>query len=73
MGPSSVGHQYLSFNISPPTVISSTLLELYVDLDIFSDCLYLLDGRFNQLRTFHVNIDFIILRFVINNKVDYFA
>ncbi len=22
------------------------------------DCLYLLDGRFNQLRTFYVNIEF---------------
>ncbi|CAF4066895.1 unnamed protein product [Rotaria sordida] len=33
------------------------------------DCLYLLDGRFNQLHTFHVNIDFITsLRLIINNK-----
>ncbi|CAF4063234.1 unnamed protein product, partial [Rotaria sp. Silwood1] len=69
IGPSSIWYQYLSFDRSPPTVISSTLLELYVCLDNFSDCLYLLDGRFNQLHTFHVNIDFITSsRLIINNK-----
>jgi hypothetical protein len=74
IGPSLIWYQYLSFKISPPTVISSTLLELYVCLSGFSDCLYLLDGRFNQLRTFHVNIDFITSsRLVINNMVNNFA
>ncbi|CAF0952712.1 unnamed protein product [Rotaria sordida] len=69
IGPSSIWYQYLSFDMSPPTVISSTLLELYVCLVNFSDCLYLLDGRFNQLHTFHVDIDFITSsRSIINNK-----
>jgi hypothetical protein len=74
IGPSSIWYQYLSFDISPPTVISSTLLELHVCLTKFSDCLYLLDGRFNQLHTFHVNVEFITSsRSIINNKVRYFA
>ncbi|CAF1509746.1 unnamed protein product [Rotaria magnacalcarata] len=33
----------------PPTISSSTLLELHVILETFTDCLYLLDGRFNSL------------------------
>jgi hypothetical protein len=49
----------LSFDTSPPTVSSSTVLELPVTLDIFTDCLYLLDGRFNQLHTLHVNTFFL--------------
>jgi len=48
--------QRLSFYLSPPSVISSTLLELHVSLVYFSDCLYLLDGRFNQLHTLYVYI-----------------
>jgi hypothetical protein len=72
-GPSSFWYQQLSFNISSPTVISSTLLELHVCLGNFIDCLYLLDGRFNQLRTFYVKIQFItISRLTINNKVNHF-
>ncbi|CAF2989699.1 unnamed protein product, partial [Rotaria sp. Silwood2] len=68
-GPSSFWYQQLSFNISSPTVISSILLKLCVCLDNFIDCLYLLDGRFNQLRTFYVKIEFItISRLTINNK-----
>ncbi|CAF2208551.1 unnamed protein product [Rotaria magnacalcarata] len=39
---------------------SSTLLELHICLKRFSDCLYLLDGRFNKLHTLHVDIDTII-------------
>ncbi|CAF1432737.1 unnamed protein product [Rotaria sordida] len=49
----------LSFGISSPNVFSSTLLELHVCLSHFTDCLYLLDGRFNELRILHVNINFI--------------
>ncbi|CAF1262603.1 unnamed protein product [Rotaria sordida] len=68
IGPYSIWHQYLSFDISPPNVISSTLLELHVNLNNFSDCLYLLDGRFNQLRIFHANIEKITSNLVNNNK-----
>ena len=49
---------YLKFS---PTIFSSTLLELHIKLVKFHDCLYLLDGRFNQLRKFHVDIYRILL------------
>jgi hypothetical protein len=71
--PFSIMHQPLRFDMSSSTVLSSTLLELNVHLHYFADCLYLLDGRFNQLRTFYVNILVIIpLHLVINNQVNYF-
>jgi hypothetical protein len=74
IGPSAIWYQSLSFDISPPAVISSTLLELHVCLSTFHDCLYLLDGRFNHLRIFHVKIGFIDLASsIFNNKVDYFT
>jgi hypothetical protein len=73
MGPNLFWFQYLSFETSP-TINSSTLLELHVSLTSFWDCLYLLDGRFNQLRTLHVNLDCIHpSRLIIDNKVDHFA
>ncbi|CAF4418073.1 unnamed protein product, partial [Rotaria sp. Silwood2] len=67
--PSSIRSQYLFFDILPSTIVSSTLLELHVCLSKFRDCLYLLDGRFNQLRIFHVNIAIIALSSsTFNNK-----
>ncbi|CAF1147963.1 unnamed protein product [Rotaria sordida] len=67
--PSLFSYQHLSFNFSPPTVCSSSLLELHICLQSFSDCLYLLDGCFNQLRTFYVNICYILSSSLrINNK-----
>jgi len=72
-GPSLSYYQKLSFGTSPPAVFSSTLLKLHVGLVDFIDCLYLLDGRFNQLHTLHVHISFIgPLCSTINNKVNYF-
>jgi hypothetical protein len=64
--------QRLSFeNISPP-FFSSTLMELYTNVCSFDDCLYLLDGRFNQLRTFHVKISMVLSSSSrIDNKVGY--
>jgi len=56
---SSIGPQYISFEILPPIFISSTLLKLHVSVGSFNDCLYLLDGRFNQLRALYVNISWI--------------
>ncbi|CAF3303045.1 unnamed protein product [Rotaria socialis] len=49
-------YQRISFWSSPSAVFSSTLCELRVKVMHTEDCLYLLDGRFNQLRTFFVNI-----------------
>ncbi|CAF1458841.1 unnamed protein product [Rotaria sordida] len=55
-GSSCSGYHILSFGISTSDVFSSTLLELHVVVDSYKDCLYLLDGRFNQLHTFYVTI-----------------
>ncbi|CAF3949473.1 unnamed protein product [Rotaria sordida] len=67
--PLSSYNKSLSFPTSSPTFISSNLLELYVSLKNFIDCLYILDGRFNQLRTFHVNISHIsVFGRKVNNK-----
>ncbi len=72
-GPSFHSSQRLSFGNSPPNIFSSTLLELYVSLNDLTDCLYLLDGRFNQLHTLHVHIsDNNSMDVKINNKVNYF-
>ncbi|CAF0827592.1 unnamed protein product [Rotaria sordida] len=55
-GPSLMWHQRFSFDMPSPNVISSSLLELHITVFHFNDLLYLLDGRFNQLHRFHVNI-----------------
>ncbi|CAF5055349.1 unnamed protein product, partial [Rotaria sp. Silwood1] len=39
-----------------PTFRSSTLLKLNIRVQCFDDCLYLLDGRFNQLHTLCVDL-----------------
>ncbi|CAF4303641.1 unnamed protein product, partial [Rotaria sordida] len=67
--PFSSYNKSLSFPNSSPTFISSNLLELHVSLGNFIDCLYILDGRVNQLRTFHVNISCIsVCGRKLNNK-----
>ncbi|CAF4443099.1 unnamed protein product, partial [Rotaria sp. Silwood2] len=67
--PSLLGHQRLSFHTTPLTIISTNLLKLHVYLDTFTYCLYLLDGRFNQLHTFYANISVILSsNLSINNK-----
>ncbi|CAF2785369.1 unnamed protein product, partial [Rotaria sp. Silwood2] len=71
--PSLLNHQRLSFDTTPLIIISTNLLKLHVYLDAFTDCLYLLNGHFNQLHTFYVNISVILSsNLSINNKVDYF-
>ncbi|CAF5176428.1 unnamed protein product, partial [Rotaria magnacalcarata] len=55
-GPSVSSCQVLSFDISRSTAFSSTLVELHINLSSILDCLYLLDGHFNQLHTLHVYI-----------------
>ena len=72
MGWSLAQFHQISFDISPPSVFSSTLLELHVSLSSFTDCLYLLDGRFNRLHTFHVRIPQIAAStLTIKNEVNY--
>jgi hypothetical protein len=60
----------LSFNDKRSNIISLILTEMFVNLKSFQDCLSLLDGRFNQLHRFPVEISSIVDPFVeINNKV----
>lgn len=63
----------LSFGITP-TFFSSTLMKLHINVGRIDDCVHLLDGRFNQLETFHVNIEYAHGRSrpIINEKVGYF-
>ena len=44
------------FFADQPSVFSSTLVELHINTYFFEHCLYLLDGQFDHLRTFIVNI-----------------
>ncbi|CAF3157833.1 unnamed protein product [Rotaria sp. Silwood2] len=48
-GPSLFPYQRLLFRSLTPIVVSPTLLELRVSVQNFIDCLYLVDGRFDQL------------------------
>jgi hypothetical protein len=71
-GPSSMEHQQFLFDMPSPNIISSNLLELHIRVTYFTDLLYLLDGRFNQLHTFHVNIMLIkCTSSTIHSRVDY--
>ena len=71
-GPSLSKCQQLSFGTSSLAVFSSTISELHIRVPRFMDCLYLLDGRFNQLHTLYVYITFIYVpQETINNKVYY--
>ncbi|CAF1622982.1 unnamed protein product [Rotaria sp. Silwood1] len=54
--PSSMWHQQFLFDMPSSSVISSNLLELHIRVTNFTDLIYLLHERFNQLHTFHVNI-----------------
>ncbi len=69
-----LSYKTLSFKFTPPTVFSSNLLELHVRLDNITDCLYVLDGRFDQLRRFYVHISAININYSkqMINQVNYF-
>ncbi|CAF2924919.1 unnamed protein product [Rotaria sp. Silwood2] len=54
-----IGTAYISFGVESPMFLSPTLVELHIVVYRFDECLFLLDGRFNQLRilfvkTFHI-------------------
>jgi hypothetical protein len=61
-------NQRISFCSSLPPIFSSTLLELHIKVMYIEDCLYLLDGRFNQLRTLYVYISIFMFLFDLKNK-----
>ncbi|CAF4682904.1 unnamed protein product, partial [Rotaria socialis] len=56
VGSSLMWYQRFLFSVTFSNVISSNLLELHMSVTYFTDLLYLLDGRFDQLHTCHVNI-----------------
>ncbi|CAF3575023.1 unnamed protein product [Rotaria sordida] len=61
----------LSFNDSlHPNIRSSTLLKLNIKVQCFNDCLYLLDGRFNQLHAFYVDLVRIRIPHEVKNQGD---
>jgi hypothetical protein len=68
-------HPVLTFNdLSAKTCLSSTIVNLRINVRLFNDCQYLLDGRLSQLRTFIVRIDWIPkLHLSINNTVRVFV
>ncbi len=59
----------LSFQYPPINFSSSTLLVLNVKVANFDICLYILDGRFNQLHTLIVESEFIRLSEKVENQV----
>ncbi len=62
---------YMSFDILRwKRISSSNILELYVNLKNFDDCLYLLDDRFNEFCILYVNISAIYSGQTIDNKVN---
>jgi hypothetical protein len=62
----------LLFYEKAPTFFSSTLMELHIKVMDIDECLYLLDGRLYQLRTFYVDIKYVDHRSaMISQKVRY--
>jgi hypothetical protein len=46
----------LLFDSPSPNISSSTLTVLNIKVQDFHTCLYILDGRFNQLQTLHIDL-----------------
>ena len=62
----------LSFFDPPPaTFFSSSLLKLNIKAESFEDCLFVLDGRFNQLQTLHIDLCRIFPPHGIENQVSF--
>jgi hypothetical protein len=60
--------------LGPPTFFSSSLTTLHINVEDFDDCLYLLDGRFEQLHTLYIDIHFFWPpSSTIHNQVDNFS
>ena len=53
-------------------MFSSTLQELHINVHFFDDCVFLLDGRLNQLRNLFINVFHILpLESPIDEKVSF--
>ncbi len=46
----------LRIDIPLPNIFSSTLLTLNIKVSDFMDCLYILDGRFNNLQSLDIDL-----------------
>lgn len=54
-----------------PNIRCSTLLKLIITVQDFDDCLYLLDGRYDQLHTIHVDLGDTLLTTLAMNQVSF--
>jgi len=73
LNPSSSYCDALCSTMTPETNITSTLLELRVTMQDMVECLYILDGRFDQLRIFYVTCYNVLPCYLnIEHKVGYF-
>lgn len=62
----------LYLNPAPSATFSSSALKkLNIKVHCFEDCLFILDGRFNQLQTFQVSLDEIFPPRRIQNEVSF--
>lgn len=62
----------LSFDDWLPNLFSSsTLTDLCIDVNNFDDCLYLLDGRLQQLTNLSVNVDYMEKSIIIHKRVSF--
>jgi hypothetical protein len=69
-----IGSGFISFGIQSPMFSSSTLVELHMTVYRFDECLFLLDGRLNQLRILFVTTFHILpLQRTIINRANYLA
>ncbi|CAF1368374.1 unnamed protein product [Rotaria sordida] len=59
IGPSAICYQHLSFDISSPAVISSTLLELYIEIIDRLSLIFNNKERLPKLRSFTLSCDYI--------------
>ncbi|CAF1329577.1 unnamed protein product [Rotaria sordida] len=51
-----INNQQLTFDFREVISFSSNITQLYVTVNHFNDCLYILDGSFNQLQKFYIII-----------------
>jgi hypothetical protein len=69
--PSQVYWKHIPFDTLRPQRISSlNLFELHINLKNFHSCVYLLDGRFNELQAIFINIAAIETGQTIDNQVN---
>lgn len=59
-----------SFSAEYPTLISTNLRELHINVRDMDDCLYILNGSFDRLHTFNVTMEYILPRIKVENKVE---